>query len=271
MLASSGRKDRPRTSNDGVRQHVLLGTAQRYSRSDGPVQQPDDGLDGRPGLHPAPPPRDPPLTDCAEYPSVAFLFLDRDGNGTPDDGSDLFGDHTLLADGQTARHGFEALAELDSNHDGSISAADERWPELRLWQDANRDGTAQLDELTPLNAWEVSALNLNVRWTGRRDRYGNAFRWRSTATFGDGHAKPPRAYYDVYSLRPEADRARPSTSRTPRRRSGVPCARPDRRADRAARAGSSSPGRDGDGGCSARRSRGTAAPARRRRRGTRAY
>ncbi len=40
-----------------------------------------------------------------------FLCLDLNGNGTIDDGGELFGDQTLLADGTAAKNGFEALAQ----------------------------------------------------------------------------------------------------------------------------------------------------------------
>lgn len=53
-----------------------------------------------------------------------FLCLDLNGNGTIDDGGELFGDQTLLADGTRAKNGFEALAQYDSNGDGVIDAGD---------------------------------------------------------------------------------------------------------------------------------------------------
>ena len=49
-----------------------------------------------------------------------FLCLDLNGNGTIDNGGELFGDKTLLADGTTAKNGFEALAQYDGNGDGII-------------------------------------------------------------------------------------------------------------------------------------------------------
>ena len=49
-----------------------------------------------------------------------FLCLDLNGNGTIDNGGELFGDKTLLADGTTAKNGFEALAQYDGNGDGVI-------------------------------------------------------------------------------------------------------------------------------------------------------
>lgn len=56
----------------------------------------------------------------------------------PDDGSELFGDHTPLPDGSIAAHGFEALAGFDTDLSGSVSDADAAWTALRLWRDQDR-------------------------------------------------------------------------------------------------------------------------------------
>lgn len=45
----------------------------------------------------------------------AMLVLDRNNNGTIDNGRELFGDNTQLANGRFAADGFAALAELDIN------------------------------------------------------------------------------------------------------------------------------------------------------------
>jgi hypothetical protein len=126
--------------------------------------------------------------------AVAFLFFDRNGNGTPDHGGELFGDHTPLGGGRIARNGFEALAQFDSNGDGVVNAADAQWGELQLWQDHDHDGRAAADEITPLSGVGVQSLEVSHQWTGRRDRYGNAFRWKATVAFADER----RPYYDVY-------------------------------------------------------------------------
>ncbi len=52
-----------------------------------------------------------------------FLAIDRNGNGVIDNGSELFGTATRLRNGRLARNGFEALADLDDNHDGKIDDA----------------------------------------------------------------------------------------------------------------------------------------------------
>lgn len=50
----------------------------------------------------------------------ALLAIDLNGDGIINDGSELFGTSTALADGRKARSGFEALAQYDLNGDGII-------------------------------------------------------------------------------------------------------------------------------------------------------
>ncbi|MDK4627444.1 hypothetical protein QG055_09555, partial [Kingella kingae] len=60
-----------------------------------------------------------------------LLVRDLNGNGLIDNGSELFGNNTRLANGQNAAHGYAALAELDSNNDGKVNALDKAFNELR--------------------------------------------------------------------------------------------------------------------------------------------
>ena len=126
---------------------------------------------------------------------VGFLFLDRNGNGIPDSGSELFGDHTPLMNGQTAEQGFETLAELDSNRDGVISQLDAAWVRLALWRDLDRNGIGGSGEISPLSSLSINGLHLGPKWIGRRDRHGNAFRLQAHLALHSGAARP---YYDVY-------------------------------------------------------------------------
>ena len=79
-----------------------------------------------------------------------FLCLDLNGNGAIDDGGELFGDQTLLADGTRAKNGFEALAQYDSNGDGVINAGDEIFDSLRIWVDADGNGVSGEGEMKTL-------------------------------------------------------------------------------------------------------------------------
>jgi hypothetical protein len=109
-----------------------------------------------------------------------LLALDRNGDGTIGDGSELFGNATQLADGSRASDGFAALADLDSNHDGRISLDDSSFASLRVWMDANQDGVSQAAELYSLSSLGIASINLdaeqvsilnNGNWIGQSSSY----------------------------------------------------------------------------------------------------
>ena len=80
-----------------------------------------------------------------------LLVLDRDGNGNIDTGRELFGNNTLLANGQKAADGYAALRELDANADGVLDASDAAFANLRVWRDLDQDGNSDAGELFSLN------------------------------------------------------------------------------------------------------------------------
>jgi len=108
----------------------------------------------------------------------AWLVLDRNGNGTIDNGRELFGNRTQLADGTLAPHGFDALAELDLNGDGVIDRNDAEFERLALWRDTMRDGISERSELLTLRAAGVVAISVNYRESRRTDEYGNVLSTR---------------------------------------------------------------------------------------------
>jgi len=75
------------------------------------------------------------------------LVLDRDGNGSIDNGRELFGDSIPLFGGGNTADGVAALAAKDTNLDGKVDANDARFANLRIWCDANQDGISQASEL----------------------------------------------------------------------------------------------------------------------------
>lgn len=85
------------------------------------------------------------LTEKTEWVSAddALLAIDLNGDGIINDGSELFGTSTLLADGTRAENGFAALAQYDENQDGRIDAQDAVFSQLTVWQDVNSDGISQ--------------------------------------------------------------------------------------------------------------------------------
>ena len=94
-----------------------------------------------------------------------LLALDRNGDGLINNGGELFGNATRLADGSKATDGFAALTELDSNGDGRIDASDELFASLRVWVDGNQDGISQEGELFGLANLGIASINLGAQQT----------------------------------------------------------------------------------------------------------
>lgn len=142
-----------------------------------------------------------------ENKGVALLALDRDRNGTIDNGRELFGDHTPLMSGERAALGYDALAEFDKalwggNFDGYISPEDMIWSALRLWLDDNHNGLSEPDELLTLGQAGVLSLEYDYQIMWRQDRFGNIFRARSRALIEGHNGRPQtRRTYDVFFLR----------------------------------------------------------------------
>jgi Ca2+-binding RTX toxin-like protein len=111
----------------------------------------------------------------------ALLVLDRNGNGSIDNGSELFGVDTLLSNGQKATTGFAALADLDSNRDGVFNSADAKYAQIQLWRDLDQDGMSNSGELQTLAEAGIASINLNSV-VNRRD-LGNGNVQTDTANF----------------------------------------------------------------------------------------
>ena len=92
-------------------------------------------------------------------PAEGIVVLDRNGDGTIQ-GQDLFGDEQVT--GRNVANGYEDLALLDSNNDGTFDYRDERFHEVQIWQDANSDGIAQEGEMSSLFQNGISSLDLQA-------------------------------------------------------------------------------------------------------------
>lgn len=82
----------------------------------------------------------------------AFLALDRNGNGTIDNGSELFGEHHGSADG------FKELARFDDNNDNVIDKNDSIFGELKLFNGISTRTLAEAN-IASLDLRMQSALN----------------------------------------------------------------------------------------------------------------
>lgn len=105
---------------------------------------------------------------------------------------------SLLPSGDHARHGFEALAQLDSNLDGAITPADLAWPELLLWSDHNSDRRSTHWELLPLPAHGVTSLSLDYHLAPVCDSRGNCTRERASFTLDHSTSRARADILDVY-------------------------------------------------------------------------
>lgn len=115
-----------------------------------------------------------------------WLARDLDRDGAIRDGSELFGSGTVLGNGRRAQHGFAALAELDSNGDGRISALDAAFDTLLLWADHDADKRGMHSEFAALRQGGIVEIELAYTTDAECDERGNCQVERARFTYEDG-------------------------------------------------------------------------------------
>ncbi len=86
----------------------------------------------------------------------AFLYLDRDGNGTMSGVEEI----SFVDDVPDATTDLAGLVAFDSNGDGVLNADDERFTEFGVWQDADGDGAVDDGETASLAQVGIASVDL---------------------------------------------------------------------------------------------------------------
>ena len=115
-----------------------------------------------------------------------ILVRDINGNGIIDNGTELFGNNSVLSSGEKAVNGFEALKDLDDNNDGIFDHNDKAWNEVKIWQDKNFNGLSDEGELLTLEQAGIAGINLDYDNQENVDENGNAHKQTGTFIKTDG-------------------------------------------------------------------------------------
>lgn len=119
-------------------------------------------------------------------PDDGLLVHDRDGDGRISSGAELFGNNSLLSNGQLAANGFQALAEYDNNGDGVIDAQDASYAVLQVWRDLNGNGSSDVGEMQSLADAGVTSISTGYTASTHVDAHGHEHRQVATIVLANG-------------------------------------------------------------------------------------
>ena len=118
-----------------------------------------------------------------------FLVWDKNGDGMVNDGTEMFGEATVMSDGKRAENGVEALKDLDSDNNNIINQYDELWGELRIWHDENSNGKTEEGELSLLSDWDIQSISLDFAEINLKDEADNKILFESEVVLENGERR----------------------------------------------------------------------------------
>lgn len=121
-------------------------------------------------------------------PDDGLLVSDLNGDGLVSSGAELFGNHTLLKNGQKAANGFQALAEYDDNGDGKVDAQDASYASLQVWRDLNGNSISDAGELQSLADAGVVSINTGYTNSAHVDAHGHQHRQVASIMLSNGNS-----------------------------------------------------------------------------------
>jgi len=111
-----------------------------------------------------------------------WLAYDANGNSRVDDGTEI----AFTKYASTGQTDLQALRDaFDSNHDGQLTAADDKWARFGIWQDADQDGVSDPGEFRSLDALGIASVSLtsNGQFSAQN---GTAIHGLARISFKDG-------------------------------------------------------------------------------------
>ena len=112
-----------------------------------------------------------------------ILARDIDGNGTIDNGNELFGATTVMEDGEFANNGFLALRELCDTKDGIFDKRSAAYDEVYIWVGFNDIGD---DGISLISNVRIISIDTNYTVVDYVDGEENKVRHVSTAKLDNG-------------------------------------------------------------------------------------
>jgi len=114
-----------------------------------------------------------------------LLVRDLNGDGTINNGGELFGSGTVLRNGTKAKDGYEAMRDLDTNLDGILNTNDAAFSQLAVWADSNGNGVTDAGEMKRLSDLGITSLSLTSTASAEVNN-GNLIGLMGSYTTSDG-------------------------------------------------------------------------------------